>query len=40
MDLNKFTIKSQEALQDAQTRAINFGHQEVDVEHLLSEAAS
>ena len=24
MDLNKFTIKSQEALQEAQTKAINF----------------
>ncbi|MGD2268791.1 MAG: ATP-dependent chaperone ClpB [Desulfobacterales bacterium] len=35
MDLNKFTIKSQEALQEAQTQAINFGHQEVDGEHLL-----
>jgi ATP-dependent Clp protease ATP-binding subunit ClpB len=35
MDLNKFTIKSQEALQEAQNRAINFGHQEVDGEHLL-----
>jgi ATP-dependent Clp protease ATP-binding subunit ClpB len=35
MDLNKFTIKSQEAIQEAQTKAINFGHQEVDGEHLL-----
>jgi ATP-dependent Clp protease ATP-binding subunit ClpB len=35
MDLNKFTIKSQEALQEAQTKAIKFGHQEVDAEHLL-----
>ncbi len=35
MDLNKFTIKSQEALQAAQSKAINFGHQEVDGEHLL-----
>ena len=35
MDLNKFTLKSQEALQEAQTKAINFGHQEVDGEHLL-----
>ena len=35
MDLNKFTMKSQEALQEAQTKAINFGHQEVDGEHLL-----
>ena len=35
MDLNKFTIKSQEALQGAQTKAINLGHQEVDGEHFL-----
>ena len=35
MDLNKFTMKSQQALQEAQTKAINFGHQEVDGEHLL-----
>ncbi|MBW1998177.1 MAG: ATP-dependent chaperone ClpB [Deltaproteobacteria bacterium] len=35
MDLNKFTIKSQEALQAAQTKAIRYGHQEVDGEHLL-----
>ena len=35
MDLNKFTVKSQEAIQEAQTKAINFGHQEADGEHLL-----
>ncbi len=35
MDLNKFTIKCQQALQEAQTKAINFNHQEVDGEHLL-----
>jgi len=35
MDLNKFTIKSQEALQAAQTKAIRYGHMEVDGEHLL-----
>jgi len=35
MDLNKFTVKSQEALQAAQTKAIRFGHMEVDGEHLL-----
>ena len=35
MDLNKFTVKSQEALQSAQTKAIRYGHQEVDGEHLL-----
>lgn len=35
MDLNKFTVKSQEAIQAAQTKAVRFGHQEVDGEHLL-----
>ena len=35
MDLNKFTVKCQEALQSAQTQAIKFNHQEVDGEHLL-----
>jgi len=35
MDLNKFTIKSQEAMQQAQTKAIRYGHVEVDGEHLL-----
>jgi ATP-dependent Clp protease ATP-binding subunit ClpB len=35
MDLNNLTIKSQEALQAAQTKAIRYGHMEVDGEHLL-----
>jgi ATP-dependent Clp protease ATP-binding subunit ClpB len=35
MDINRLTVKSQEALQAAQTKAIRFGHQEVDGEHLL-----
>ncbi len=35
MDINKFTIKSQEALHAAETKAIRFGHGEVDGEHLL-----
>ncbi|MFE1787057.1 ATP-dependent chaperone ClpB [Streptomyces sp. NPDC059525] len=35
MDMNRLTQKSQEALQDAQTRALRFGHVEVDGEHLL-----
>jgi ATP-dependent Clp protease ATP-binding subunit ClpB len=35
MDINKFTIKSQEAMQAAETKAIRFGHIEVDGEHLL-----
>src|SRR6266545_2624073 len=35
MDINKLTQKSQEALQSAQTKALRFGHQEVEAEHLL-----
>jgi len=35
MDANRLTQKSQEALHDAQTKALHFGHVEVDGEHLL-----
>jgi ATP-dependent Clp protease ATP-binding subunit ClpB len=35
VDLNRLTQKSQEALHDAQTKALRFGHTEVDGEHLL-----
>jgi ATP-dependent Clp protease ATP-binding subunit ClpB len=35
MDMNKLTQKSQQALHDAQTKALRFGHTEVDGEHLL-----
>ncbi len=35
MDLNRLTQKSQEALHDAQTKALRFDHTEVDGEHLL-----
>jgi ATP-dependent Clp protease ATP-binding subunit ClpB len=35
MDMNRLTVKSQEALHDAQTKALRFGHTEVDGEHLL-----
>src|SRR3954464_150527 len=35
MDINKMTQKSQEALQSAQTKALRYGHQEADGEHLL-----
>jgi len=35
MDMNQFTVKCQEALQAAQTKAVRFNHQEVDGEHLL-----
>ncbi|MDQ1669747.1 MAG: ATP-dependent Clp protease ATP-binding subunit ClpB, partial [Actinomycetota bacterium] len=33
MDANRLTQKSQEALHDAQTKALRFGHAEVDGEH-------
>ncbi|MCW2808229.1 MAG: ATP-dependent Clp protease ATP-binding protein [Marmoricola sp.] len=35
MDMNRLTQKSQEAMHDAQTKALRFGHTEVDAEHLL-----
>ncbi|WP_362870329.1 ATP-dependent chaperone ClpB [Streptosporangium sp. NPDC048865] len=35
MDMNRLTQKSQEALHDAQTKALRFGHTEADGEHLL-----
>ncbi len=35
MDFNKLTQKSQEAVTEAQNKAISFGHVEVDCEHLL-----
>jgi ATP-dependent Clp protease ATP-binding subunit ClpB len=36
VDINRFTQKLQEALGAAQTKAVRYGHQQVDVEHLLS----
>ncbi len=35
MDMNRLTQKSQEAVHDAQGRAVRYGHAEVDGEHLL-----
>jgi ATP-dependent Clp protease ATP-binding subunit ClpB len=35
MDLNRLTQKSQEALAEAQSKAVRYGHVEVDGEHLL-----
>jgi ATP-dependent Clp protease ATP-binding subunit ClpB len=35
MDMNKTTQKVQEALQQAQVKALRYGHREVDAEHLL-----
>ena len=35
MDMNKLTEKLQEALSSAQSKAVRYGHQQVDIEHLL-----
>jgi ATP-dependent Clp protease ATP-binding subunit ClpB len=35
MDFNRFTEKLQEAIRSAQSQAVRYGHQQVDVEHLL-----
>jgi ATP-dependent Clp protease ATP-binding subunit ClpB len=35
MDPNRLTLKMQEALHDARTKALRYGHTEVDSEHLL-----
>jgi ATP-dependent Clp protease ATP-binding subunit ClpB len=35
MDFNRFTEKLQEAIRSAQSQAARYGHQQVDVEHLL-----
>ena len=35
MDLSKLTQKAQEAFQCAQVKAVRYGHQEIDGEHLL-----
>ena len=35
MDMNRLTLKSQEAMHEAQNRAVQYGHVEVDAEHLL-----
>jgi ATP-dependent Clp protease ATP-binding subunit ClpB len=36
MDINRFTEKAQQALQAAQSKAVRFSHQQIDVEHLLA----
>src|SRR5580658_2466405 len=36
MDINRFTEKLQEAVRAAQTKAVRYGNQQIDVEHLLS----
>ena len=35
MDISRLTEKVQEALRDAQVKALQLGHQHVEVEHLL-----
>ena len=36
MDINRFTEKLQEATRAAQSKAVRYGHQQIDVEHLLA----
>ena len=36
MDFNRFTEKVQQALQAAQSKAVRYNHQQVDVEHLAA----
>src|SRR5690349_3706713 len=36
MDINRFTEKLQEAIRAAQTKAVRYGHQQIDIEHLLA----
>jgi ATP-dependent Clp protease ATP-binding subunit ClpB len=36
MDINRFTEKLQEAIRTAESKATRFGHQQLDVEHLLA----
>ena len=36
MDFNRFTEKLQEAVRAAQGKAVRYGNQQIDVEHLLA----
>src|SRR5688572_4912565 len=36
MDFNRLTEKVQQALQAAQSKAVRYSHQQIDVEHLAS----
>ena len=36
MDFNRFTEKAQEAVRSAQSKAVRYGNQQIDVEHLLA----
>lgn len=35
MNMNRFTMKSLEAVQQAGAKALHDGHEEIDVEHVL-----
>ncbi|HHU31809.1 MAG TPA: hypothetical protein GXZ50_03960, partial [Clostridia bacterium] len=35
MDINRFTEKSREALQQGEVLALSYGNQELDVEHIF-----
>src|SRR5436189_3548300 len=35
MDMNRFTEKLQESIRATQSKAVRYGHQQIDVEHLL-----
>src|SRR2546423_778596 len=35
MDINRFTEKAQEAIRSAQSTAVRYGNQQIDVEHLF-----
>src|SRR5215831_20861709 len=36
MDINRFTEKAQEAIRSAQSKAVQYSHQQIDVEHLFA----
>src|SRR5436309_12724630 len=36
MDINRFTEKAQEAVRSAQSTAVRYGQQQIDVEHLMA----
>jgi ATP-dependent Clp protease ATP-binding subunit ClpB len=36
MDINRFTEKLQEGIRAAQSKAVRYGHQQIDAEHLLA----
>src|SRR5208337_2403209 len=36
MDFNRFTEKAQDAVREAHSKAIRYGNQQVDVEHVLA----